>query len=92
MCLGAQGYCLGAGGGDSPPACAGVTSLILLERLLIYAEELGPARQALFFICNIAVKFVYKGFGTAADSFSPSPLPPNQLQFSLPFGSRCKTD
>lgn len=37
LCLGAQGYCLGAGGGDSPPACASMTSLILLERLLIYA-------------------------------------------------------
>lgn len=72
-CLGDQGYCLAAGGGDSCPACAGVTSLILLERLLIYAEELGPLARPCSFICNIAAKFVYKGFGTAADSFSPSP-------------------
>lgn len=49
MCLGPQGYCLAAGGGDSSPASASVTSLILLERLLIYAEELDPARQALLF-------------------------------------------
>lgn len=36
-CLGEQGYCLAAGGGDSSPACASGTSLIFLERLLIYA-------------------------------------------------------
>lgn len=68
-CLGEQGCCSAAGGGDSCPACASVTSLISLERLPVSPG----ARIPLLFIRSIPAKFVYKAPGTAADSFSPSP-------------------